>query len=371
MDPRRVMGTSRWVSPSAAATQLLEAARLTRGMCIADRAFMSSLHIMAFCALFMTACVGDAPPDGSDADEPGEGVEEDTDGSMPETLRAIVGTSARVVGTEGVGLRLRTGAGSAYAIIRVMPEGATVKVIAGPTAGFYRVTHAGSTGWAHGAYLQTVQAGGGKNNLLPWTANVTFMTTQGHNGGSHTGLGAWAWDFGTPIGTPIRASHVGTVRLVKGNSTVGGCNSAYANDANYVIVDQGNGFESLYLHLSSVTVGAGQAVQRGDLVGYSGQTGWSCGPHLHFQIQRSPAGGGGYGFYNQTIRDYFYDQGFASDPTYGTFVTSKNGVSNQPRVVEPSDESFDPHGTSAEWDLTMQAASQRVEAALATSAIAD
>lgn len=314
--------------------------------------------------VFLAACIGEAPPDVPESVDPddgvGEGVDEGDNAPTPETLRATVGATARVVGTEGVGLRLRTGAGSTFAIIRVMPEGATVTVIAGPTAGFYRVTYAGSTGWAHGAYLQTMQSGG-KNNLLPWTANVTFMVSQGHNGGSHVGVGAWAWDFATPAGTPIRAAHVGTVRLVKGNSAVGGCDPAYANDANYVIVDQGNGFESLYLHLGSVTVGAGQAIQRGDLIGYSGQTGWSCGAHLHFQVQRSPAGGGGAGFYNQTIRDYFYDQGFASDPGYGAFVTSKNGVSNQPRVVEPDDESFDPHGSSAEWDLTMQAASQRAD----------
>jgi murein DD-endopeptidase MepM/ murein hydrolase activator NlpD len=106
----------------------------------------------------------------------------------------------------------------------------------------------------------------------------------------------------------------------------------FANDANYVIVDQGNGYESLYLHLSAVTVAAGHAVQRGDLVGYSGQTGWSCGPHLHFQVQLSPSNGGGTGFYNPSIHDVFFDTGAAVDVAEGTVVTSKNGVSNQPRV---------------------------------------
>ncbi len=364
------MGTLRRVETTCGATQLLVPARHVGGICVAASLLMSFRSVLVI-SVFLTACIGDAPPDLPESAEPGDGVDDSGDAPTTETLRATVGTSARVAGTEGVGLRLRSGAGSTFAVIRVMPEGATVQVLAGPTMGFYRVTYSGSTGWAHGAYLQTVPTGGGKNNLLPWTANVTFMVTQGHNGGSHTGVGAWAWDFATPIGTPIRAAHVGTVRLVKGNSTGGGCNAAYANDANYVIVDQGNGFESLYLHLSSITVGTGQAVQRGDLVGYSGQTGWSCGPHLHFQIQRSPQGGGGYGFYNQTIRDYFYDQSYASDPTYGMYVTSKNGVSNQPRVVEPEDVSFDPHGSSAEWDLTMQKASHRLEAELATTTTAE
>ena len=92
----------------------------------------------------------------------------------------------------------------------------------------------------------------------------------------------------------------------------------------------GNGYESLYLHLSSVAVAPGQTVSRGDLVGYSGQTGWSCGPHLHFQVQLSPSNGGGPGYYNPSIHDYFYDPGFAWDPVPGTLVTSQNGVSSQP-----------------------------------------
>ena len=285
---------------------------------------------------FWTACVGAAPPDL-------EGVD-DADNGSPERLGSLVTGSARVVDTGGLGLRMRAGAGSTFAVIVVMPEGATVKILDGANGPWRRVTYQQQTGWAHGDYLRNI-ASGGKNNLLPWTANVTFQVTQGHNGGSHTGLGAWAWDFGLPIGTPVRAAHFGTARLVKGNSTVGGCNSAYANDANYVIVDQGNGYESLYLHLSSVSVGAGQAVQRGDLVGYSGQTGWSCGPHLHFQVQLSPSNGGGNGFYNPSIHDVFYDVGSAFDPQLGTNVTSQNGVSTQPRVESQGDD----------WDAVMQA----------------
>jgi murein DD-endopeptidase MepM/ murein hydrolase activator NlpD len=270
--------------------------------------------------ILWTACVGTAPPDNFD------GVDDSADSA---NLRsAALSGPARVVDTGGLGLRLRAGAGSTYAVLTVMPEGASVEVLGGPTGAWYRVQYAGQTGYAHGDYLQSVS--GGKNNLLPWTANTSFAVTQGHNGGSHTGLGAWAWDFGLPINTPVRAAHFGTVRLVKANSTVGGCSSVYANDANFVIVDQGNGYESLYLHLSSVTVAAGAAVERGDLIGYSGQTGWSCGPHLHFQVQLSPSNGGGNGFYNPSIHDVFYDVGAAFDPAPGTTVTSQNGVSTQP-----------------------------------------
>lgn len=293
---------------------------------------------------FWTGCMGVAPPDV-------EGVDDDDSGS-PDVIRAVATGTARVVNTDGLGLRLRTGPASTYAVIALMPEGSTVKVLEAPSGAWYRVDFAGQVGWAHGSYLQSSPVSGGKNNLLPWTANTAFMVTQGHNGGSHTGLGAWAWDFGLPAGTPVLAAHVGTVRLVKGNSTVGGCSSAYANDANFVIVDQGNGYESLYLHLGSVGVAAGQSVQRGDLLGYSGQSGWSCGAHLHFQVQLSPSNGGGTGFYNPSINDVFYDTGVGVDPVPGTVVTSKNGVSTQPRTQD------DPHGDGdgAAWDLAMQAA---------------
>jgi murein DD-endopeptidase MepM/ murein hydrolase activator NlpD len=290
--------------------------------------------------VFWTACVGAAPPGVDDAGEP------------LAALTANLGSTAQVFGTGGAGLRLRAGPAATFAVIEVMPEGALVDVLDGPSSGWFHVRHAGATGWAFGDYLRAI---GGKNNLLPWTANTAYLVTQGHNGGSHTGLGAWAWDFGTPIGTPIRAAHLGTVRLVKGNSTIGGCSSVFANDANFVIVDQGNGYESLYLHLSSVSVVAGQAVARGDLIGHSGQTGWSCGPHLHFQVQLSPSNGGGPGFYNPSIHDFFYDPDFAWDPPPGALATSRNGVSTQPRDTDD-----DPHGGAGEaWDEAMQAASER------------
>jgi murein DD-endopeptidase MepM/ murein hydrolase activator NlpD len=280
------------------------------------------MWLRTFIILSLAACVGDAPPD------PGPGADDTDESSATATIAATVGTQARVVNTGGLGLRLRSAADPNSTVILVMPEGAIVQVIAGPAGPWFKVTYQTVTGWAHGDYLRTRT--GGANNLLPWTANVSFPITQGHNGGSHTGKAQWAWDIGMPVGTPVRAAHFGTIRLIKNGSTSGGCSSAFAEMANYVIVDQGNGYESLYLHLSKLAVSQGQAVERGDIIGYSGQTGWACGPHLHFQIQLSPTNGGGTGYYNQTIHDYFYDPGFAFDPAVGTTVTSKNGVSDQP-----------------------------------------
>jgi murein DD-endopeptidase MepM/ murein hydrolase activator NlpD len=213
-------------------------------------------------------------------------------------------------------------------------------------------------------------------SLLPWTAFQEFTVSQGHNTGSHVGSGSWAWDFGMPTGTPVLAAHDGTVRAVKGNSTVGGCAESFAEQANYVVIDQGNGYESLYLHLRGVTVAAGRKVKRGEVVGYSGETGWACGPHLHFQIQRSPIGGGTSDWYNASVRDFFWDRGDAWDPAPGETASSRNGAGGAARTAEepagPADhdhtdhmdpghgEVFDFHGGAGEaWDLAMQAASER------------
>lgn len=54
---------------------------------------------------------------------------------------------------------------------------------------------------------------------------------------------------------------------------------------NYVVVDHGNNIKSLYGHMSATTATAGQEVQPGDVIGKEGSTGWSTGPHVHFEIK--------------------------------------------------------------------------------------
>lgn len=123
----------------------------------------------------------------------------------------------------------------------------------------------------------------------PWPCGVTYSVTQGHNTGSHTAEGSWAWDFGIPVGGELVAPAAGTVRLVKMDSTTGGCSNSYANDANYVVMDFGDGTEALFLHLEagSSSLQPGDPVQPGDPIGRVGLTGWVCGAHLHFQIQQT------------------------------------------------------------------------------------
>ena len=158
----------------------------------------------------------------------------------------------------------------------------------------------------------------------PWPCDVPYSITQGHNTGSHTDNGAWAWDIGIPEGAEASAPADGVVRLVKMDSTSGGCSSAYANDANYVIVDFLDGTEALFLHLQagSSPFVAGDAVSQGDVVGRVGLTGWVCGAHLHFQIQQTCAS-----WWCPSIPSTFVDFG---DPAYGASLIGNNCPTLEP-----------------------------------------
>lgn len=86
---------------------------------------------------------------------------------------------------------------------------------------------------------------------------------------THIGL-----DYKCHLGDPLYAADSGLV-------TIAGWNGGYGI---LVEVNHGNGFLTRYGHFSQLVVGPGQAVHQGDLLGYCGSTGWSTGPHLHFEI---------------------------------------------------------------------------------------
>lgn len=83
-------------------------------------------------------------------------------------------------------------------------------------------------------------------------------------------------DIGAPSGTPILAADSGTV--VTNTYNAGGY-------GNYVIINHGNGYATLYGHMTSSAVTLGQTVAKGQVIGYVGSTGLSTGPHLHFEVR--------------------------------------------------------------------------------------
>ena len=91
---------------------------------------------------------------------------------------------------------------------------------------------------------------------------------------SHTGV-----DIGAESGATIVAADGGTV-------VIAGVNSGYGN---CVMIDHGNGYKTLYGHMSSIAVTNGQTVSQGDTVGYVGSTGVSTGPHCHYEVWKDGA----------------------------------------------------------------------------------
>lgn len=87
-------------------------------------------------------------------------------------------------------------------------------------------------------------------------------------------------DLGTARGTAIYAPLAGTVRATGNTDLVPGCFSW----GKWTLVDHANGLSTLYAHQDVISVSAGQKVATGEIIGYTGNTGYSTGPHLHFTV---------------------------------------------------------------------------------------
>jgi murein DD-endopeptidase MepM/ murein hydrolase activator NlpD len=85
-------------------------------------------------------------------------------------------------------------------------------------------------------------------------------------------------DIAVPEGTPIRAALAGTVIFTEPEASSGGY-------GNYTCIDHGGGLSTCYAHQSQFAVTAGEAVAQGQVIGYSGCTGYCLGPHVHFEVR--------------------------------------------------------------------------------------
>jgi hypothetical protein len=117
---------------------------------------------------------------------------------------------------------------------------------------------------------------------IPWISPVKVSIKRGDGvkyRDHHPVLGIGQWhhgqDFEAPYGTEVFATGAGTV--IEAGWSTGGF-------GNYVVIDHDYGFHTTYGHLSNIRVTRGMNLKRGDLVGLSGSTGISSGPHLHYQI---------------------------------------------------------------------------------------
>jgi hypothetical protein len=120
---------------------------------------------------------------------------------------------------------------------------------------------------------------------LPFAQGYKFLLIQAYNSKmSHRH--ELSLDFKMKKGSIICAARGGVVTAVKEDSDVGGLKDEYLNEGNHVIIKHSDGSEAMYWHLQKdgVLVNINDTVMQGQHIGYSGNTGYSAFPHLHFQV---------------------------------------------------------------------------------------
>ncbi|MBN2665352.1 MAG: peptidoglycan DD-metalloendopeptidase family protein [Bacteroidales bacterium] len=117
-------------------------------------------------------------------------------------------------------------------------------------------------------------------------------------------------DFTAPLGTEVYSSGDGTIESV---------NSGKRGMGNYIVINHGFGYSSVYAHLDSFSVKPGQKVHRGEVIGYVGNTGLSIAPHLHYEIKLNGQ--------NVDPVNYFFNDLSAAEYEKMIEIASKTGQS--------------------------------------------
>ncbi len=127
-----------------------------------------------------------------------------------------------------------------------------------------------------------------RSGVLSWPLKSVYVTQyfgktvsakRLYVSGTHGGM-----DLRAAVGTPVMAALTGTVVDTEGVKVKNGCQYG-----KWVLIRHANGLSTIYGHLSVVSVSPGDTVVTGDSIGYSGSTGFSTGPHLHFGVYASSA----------------------------------------------------------------------------------
>jgi murein DD-endopeptidase MepM/ murein hydrolase activator NlpD len=124
--------------------------------------------------------------------------------------------------------------------------------------------------------------------ILRWPLDAikitqNFGTTAFSQSGAYNGKGHNGVDFRASVGTPVKSALSGVVQATGNTDQYAGCYSY----GKWVLVKHNNGLSTLYAHLSHITENSGAQVSTGQVIGYSGNTGYSTGPHLHFTVYES------------------------------------------------------------------------------------
>ncbi len=117
---------------------------------------------------------------------------------------------------------------------------------------------------------------GSDHCVTQYFGHTDFSTrTSAYKGKGHNGV-----DFRANIGDEVLAAGGGTVKATGNTDAVPGCYSY----GKWVLLEHQNGLSTLYAHLSHLAATPGQSVDTGQIIGYSGNSGYSTGPHLHFTV---------------------------------------------------------------------------------------
>lgn len=158
---------------------------------------------------------------------------------------------------------------------------------------------------------------------LPYANGAAFAITQAHGGPltSHDNRqNLHAVDFAMPVGTPLVAAREGVVVDVALRHQRGGTDPALMEEVNFITIMHDDGTLAEYAHLSPgpALVKRGQRVAAGTLIGHSGNTGYSSGPHLHFVVSRPDVERGRVIRHSLPIVFYGDDRGTPLTPRAGT-----------------------------------------------------
>ena len=129
---------------------------------------------------------------------------------------------------------------------------------------------------------------------FPYEQGKRYRVVQGYGSRfSHTGLEEFAIDVDMRVGTPVHAARGGIVARVEESHDKGCWETGCGKYANYIVVLHSDGTTGEYYHLmqNGALVEVGDAVAQGQKIGYSGNTGHTTMPHLHFAVYRASTWG--------------------------------------------------------------------------------
>jgi murein DD-endopeptidase MepM/ murein hydrolase activator NlpD len=126
---------------------------------------------------------------------------------------------------------------------------------------------------------------------LPYPSGKSYLLVQAYQS-SMSHKGEYALDFKMKPGTRICAARGGVVVSIREDSEKGGLKPEMLSEGNHIIIQHDDGSQGMYWHLKKdgVLVAVGDTIKQDQVIGFSGNTGYTAFPHLHFEVMESSGG---------------------------------------------------------------------------------